>query len=339
MSESIWPEESKGFCDLHENLMLWYGPPKIGKTTFASQFPKALFLLTEDGAKHVKVKGWRIRNWAEFITKVNTLEANIATCPFQNIIIDTVDNLSDMCMEFVCANLGIKDLTDADWGKGFAAFTREFKKQVNRLVRLGLGVGFISHAEERSVKADSITNPYAPAKADDKGNLDITVPTMEKRVRKYILGLVDMILYMAVRGQGQKIERVIYTKPTLTFEAGDRTGRLPECLPLNFNAFVKAYYGNGNGSARESLIERIDIAEQYLAQNSIDNFDDASGERAKKSRAATIGVEDHHDPDVPEEKLAELLQKYRMKAKNAKKNGTTTNKETEEDAVPSNKTV
>lgn len=318
-NKPIWPEESKGFCDLHENLMLWYGPPKIGKTTFGSQFPAALFLLTEDGAKHLHVKAWRVRNWQEFCGKVDLIEKNIKDCPFQNVIIDTVDNLSDMCTEFTCGKLGVADLTDAEWGKGFAAFTREFKKQVNRLVRLGLGVGFISHAEEKTVKADSITNPYAPGKANEKGEVSITVPTMEKRVRKFVLGLVDMILYMTVRGKGTKIERVIYTKPTLSFEAGDRTGRLPEVLPLDFNALINAYYGNGNGSGRDAIIERINKAEQYLVAESVDGFEDPSGERMMNSRRSTIGTDDLHDDSVPMEKLQELLQKYTMKYKNHKK--------------------
>ena len=31
------------------------------------------------------------------------------------------------------------------------------------------------------------------------------------------------------------------TKPTTLFEAGDRTGRLPETIPLDYEAFVHAF--------------------------------------------------------------------------------------------------
>ncbi len=35
--------------------------------------------------------------------------------------------------------------------------------------------------------------------------------------------------------------RVIRTKPSLHYEAGDRTGRLPDVLDLDYAAFLRAY--------------------------------------------------------------------------------------------------
>ncbi len=37
------------------------------------------------------------------------------------------------------------------------------------------------------------------------------------------------------------IDRVLRTKPHPTYEAGDRTGRLPEIVPLDYDAFVSAF--------------------------------------------------------------------------------------------------
>jgi hypothetical protein len=42
-------------------------------------------------------------------------------------------------------------------------------------------------------------------------------------------------------GEKQEIRRVIRTKPSLYYEAGDRTGRLPETLDLDFRSFLDAY--------------------------------------------------------------------------------------------------
>ncbi len=39
------------------------------------------------------------------------------------------------------------------------------------------------------------------------------------------------------------VERVLRTKPHPTYEAGDRTGRLPELLPLDYSAFNAAFTG------------------------------------------------------------------------------------------------
>lgn len=45
--------------------------------------------------------------------------------------------------------------------------------------------------------------------------------------------------------------RVIRTKPTLVYEAGDRTGRLPELLDLDYAKFIEAFQqGAGTGVAK-----------------------------------------------------------------------------------------
>jgi hypothetical protein len=45
------------------------------------------------------------------------------------------------------------------------------------------------------------------------------------------------------------IDRVLRTKPHPTYEAGDRTGRLPEVLPLNYEAFVAAFQSTNSVNA------------------------------------------------------------------------------------------
>jgi hypothetical protein len=61
-----------------------------------------------------------------------------------------------------------------------------------------------------------------------------------------VLGLVDMILFCDTvsrkdAGGNLIVERVLRTKPHPTYEAGDRTGRLPEVLPLDHEAFAQAF--------------------------------------------------------------------------------------------------
>ena len=47
------------------------------------------------------------------------------------------------------------------------------------------------------------------------------------------------------------MRRVIRTKPSLYYEAGDRTGRLPETLELDFGKF-KECYNAATGAAVET---------------------------------------------------------------------------------------
>lgn len=269
-----WPEESKGYCDFHENIILLYGKPKIGKTTFSSKFPNALFFLTEDGAKHLSIRSWRIRNWLEFCSRIKFLKDNIKDCPFQNIIIDTADNLVEMCEQFVCDKNKVKTIGDMAFGKGYAEMKKEFRKQINEILKLGFGVVFTSHAETKNIDIESTTSPYAPALADKDGMLEMVVPTIDdKRARKFILGLCDIIMYAAIN---DKQERVLFTKPSRHFEAGDRSGRLPESIPLDYDEVVNSYYGNN----KSDILERIERGEKHLTENKIgfvkQNVDESS---------------------------------------------------------------
>ena len=57
--------------------------------------------------------------------------------------------------------------------------------------------------------------------------------------------MVDMVLFCDLEVTGddgeQSMRRVIRTKPSLYYEAGDRTGRLPETLDLDFSKFLEAF--------------------------------------------------------------------------------------------------
>jgi hypothetical protein len=46
---------------------------------------------------------------------------------------------------------------------------------------------------------------------------------------------------------------VIRTKPNPAYEAGDRTGRLPEVFPLDFDAFGKAFATGATAPAAANI--------------------------------------------------------------------------------------
>lgn len=256
------PTKSKGYCDLHENAILLYGPPKIGKTTLASQFPDAVFLSTERGTKHVQVEEYQIKSWAGLRLAVDALERNVGEWGYKTVVIDTVDEFYSMCEDFICQQKGIETLGDLDYGKGYAANTRELKKQMGRIVKLGLGLVMITHSQEKTVKVDLLENPYAAAAANQKGEVEMTVPTIPGKSLAYFLALADIILYCEI---GKDMERVIYTQPARGFEAGDRSGRLPNTIELSYEALVSAYYGGV-----DTIKERIAIAEKYCSDHGID---------------------------------------------------------------------
>lgn len=217
--------------DLLSLIVLLYGMSKIGKSTFCSHAEKALFLATEAGLNHLEVFQCPITCWDEMLAACAEIAAG--KHEFRTIIIDTVDNLYRFCSEHYCKKLGVIHESDVGYGKGFSIVNNEFHRVLTRLSQLPYGLWLISHAQEREVETRT-------------GKIMRIEPTLPGKAKKIVLGLVDLVLYADIEtapgADGRPtIRRVMRTKPGPMFEAGDRTGRLPDTIPLEYQAFVQAF--------------------------------------------------------------------------------------------------
>ena len=222
--------------DLSAFTVMLYGPPKIGKSTWASRWPDALFLATEPGLNALEVYQQPIRTWAEMLAAVKELEAGAHK--FRTVVVDTVDNMHTFCSEAVCAQWKVKHPADLKYGKGWGLINSEFQRTLTRLAHLPSGLVLISHAVDREQETRTAT-------------FTKTMPTLPGKAREVVTGLADMILYCDVEpvvtdGKVTGYNRVMRTTPTATYEAGDRTGRLPEVLPLAYATFTKAFTDGGS---------------------------------------------------------------------------------------------
>lgn len=222
---------SKPSADLSAKTTLIYGPPKIGKSSFASRFPNALFFECEPGLNELEVFKVPTYNWPDFLAACKLVAAG--NHEFKTIVIDTADNAFKYCSEYVCGKHNVEYEGDLGHGKGWALVKNEWHRVLTRLASLPGGLVLISHAVDKTVETRT-------------GEYTKTQPSLPDRARHVVLGLVDMILYCDTvtrkDAEGNPVvERIIRTKPHPTYEAGDRTGRLPESLPLNFDAFAKAF--------------------------------------------------------------------------------------------------
>ena len=223
--------------DLSAKSILIYGPPKIGKSTFASQFPDALFFECEPGLNQLEVFKVPTYSWADFLAACKLVAAG--NHPFKTVVIDTVDNAFKFCSEHICAKHEIDYEGDLEHGKGWAFVKNEWHRVLTRLASLPVGLVLISHAIDKQIKTR--TEEYTK-----------TQPSLPDRARNVVLGLVDMILYCdtaaSKNDKGELVmRRIIRTKPHPAYEAGDRTGRLPETLALDFDEFQKAF-ARGKGA-------------------------------------------------------------------------------------------
>jgi hypothetical protein len=207
-----------------------YGPSKIGKTTWCSQAKDALFLATEPGLNALEVYQVAITSWPQFLEVCAEIE--VGDHPFRVVVIDTIDNLHKLAAEHIRHKLGIDHEADAAYGKGFGLVNDELHRTLTKLAFLPYGLILVSHSEEREIPTRT-------------GKVTRIVPSLPDKTRRIMLALVDMILFADFEERRDasghlQTQRVVRTRPTPRYEAGDRTGLLPEVLPLDFAAFTEA---------------------------------------------------------------------------------------------------
>ncbi len=79
--------------------ILLYGPSKIGKSSFASQAPDAIFLATEPGLNALEVYQQPIGSWPDFLDACAELAKG--KHPFKTVVIDTIDILYRLCADHI----------------------------------------------------------------------------------------------------------------------------------------------------------------------------------------------------------------------------------------------
>lgn len=213
--------------------MLLYGAPKIGKSTFCSRAEDALFVATEPGLNHLEVASVQVNTWREFLETMALLAKG--GHGFKILVIDTIDKLCDFCDIEICDNAKVQTLGDMGFGKGYKIYQNELKRVFQKVFALDMGVILTSHAQ--LIEVDTPT-----------GRQTKWMPTFEKRAREILMPMVDIIGFaqnvVSLNAKGERVEtRVMQTKTSSLWEAGDRTGRLPETMPFAYQAFDKALTG------------------------------------------------------------------------------------------------
>jgi hypothetical protein len=227
--------KAKTNADLNKQLTLLFGAPKTGKSTLAAQFPDVCFLATEPGLNSLEAFRWEaadgryvINSWAELMAATSEV---VASGRFKTLVIDTLGNACALCDEHVSASHGEEYKLDGKlgYGKGAAMIVNELKRYLTKLGATGLGVILIAHTTTKTISTRTGTvEKIVPAIPGDNKAGDIY---------NLILGMCDLVLYL----DQQDGKRVIRTKPHATYDAGDRSGRLPEMLDSSFQALNNSF--------------------------------------------------------------------------------------------------
>lgn len=224
---------------LSEQISLVYGDPKSGKSTLVAAMEDVCFLATEAGLRHLSAPRWAaadgryvITSWEELL--VATAEV-LTSGKFRTLAIDTIGNACLLCEQYICKKHGEEWRGDGKlgFGKGTALIVGELRRYLNKLSALKVGLVMIAHAERRTI--DNRAGKYEKAVP--------FLPGDNKKLELYnaVLGMADLVLYCDQEATGR---RVLRTKPHGTYDAGDRTGTLPDPLPMTYAALAAAFQTN-----------------------------------------------------------------------------------------------
>lgn len=157
--------------DLSSYITYIYGSPKCGKSTFAAQFPNALFITTEPTNRAIPgIISQEVDNWSGIKKVVRLLKDQEVKDKFKTVIFDTIDLAADFCERYICDQNGVDRIGDIPWGSGYGLVEREFERTLRAIRNEHYGLVLISHVKEGTfTNEDGIEyNKLVPAVSSKK---------------------------------------------------------------------------------------------------------------------------------------------------------------------------
>lgn len=221
-----------------------YGPEGIGKSTFASKFPKAAFIDTEGSTKYLDVARFEdITAWDSIIGAVEQVikdHSDIGT-----LVLDTADWAELMAIKKVCENCHVKGIEDIGYGKGYVYLQETFKQLLDALeqcIAVGVNVVITAHAKMRKFE-----------QPDEMGAYDRWEMKLTKQVAPMVKEWADAVFFanyktLVIEDSKTKSKkatggtRVMFTTHHPCWDAKNRFN-LPDQLEFDFKEIAKIIPG------------------------------------------------------------------------------------------------
>jgi hypothetical protein len=209
-----------------------YGVESVGKSTFAAQFPKPLFLDIEQGTSHLDVDRCDINSWKQLTDALTEAKAT----DYQTIVIDSADWAERLCVEDLLATSKKTSIEDFGYGKGWVMVAERISRMltsIDALIDVGKHVVLIAHSRIVKFEAPDALAPY------DRYELKLS-----KQCSPLLKEFADELWFLRFKtkvstsetGRGKGLggkERILLTTHSAAYDAKTRSG-LAEELPLEW---------------------------------------------------------------------------------------------------------
>lgn len=219
-----------------------YGSEGVGKSTFAANAPKTIFLQTEDGLSEIDCAKLPLAtSFDEVLRQLAAIRDD--EHDFATLAIDSLDWLERLIWDRVCQDYGVKCIEKADggYGKGYVhalTYWRQFMTLLGEIRKVRkMAIILLAHA-----KVERFEDPEHPA-------YDRYTPRLHKSACSLVCEWVDAVLFATKRmridsdtGRAAPVgadggERVLRSNGSPACIAKNRFG-LPSEFPLSWGSFM-----------------------------------------------------------------------------------------------------
>jgi hypothetical protein len=224
--------------------LLVHGKDGVGKSTFGSNAPKAVFLGTEDGTGHLNVSRFPApETWEDVLDAVRTLSADPGG--YRSLVIDSIDWAEPLLWRYVCRQAGVDTIEEVGggYGKGYQASIDGWRVLLAELEKLqttrDMHIVLLAH---------SVIRKFANPEGEDYDRYVLAMHDKSAALmRQWVKGVyfANFETFAVAKKKGEKVKgvttgaRLLWTQPAATYDAKDRYF-LPDNIPLDWGDFEAA---------------------------------------------------------------------------------------------------
>jgi len=242
-------------------VIVFYGPPGLGKTSLGAAIPDAGFLIDDKelGIKTLKATGQAsatipvlppVSEWSDVLECLRQIEAGVESLGWKTLVIDTIGGLERLCHAHVC-----RTKFGGDWGeKGFAGFGKGFEVALPEWRTL---LELLERIRDRGVQIVALTHAIVkPFKNPLGEDFDRYTPDLHHKTWNLTHRWADLVAFgnyhVEVDSSGSRakgkggIARFFHCEHSAAYEAKNRHG-IRRLVPM----------GSSGAEAWKNLTEAI----------------------------------------------------------------------------------